>query len=607
MSDHAKVIDATDEDRSKAANYILSLHPDIRILSLSIVVGIIGGLGTVLFRRLTDIVYTWLFVVPSLWLGETSPILIILTPTVGGLIVGAIVYYVSPEARGHGVPEIVDSVNLKNGKMRYRVPFAKIIASAITIGSTGSAGREGPIAQIGGGFGSLMADVFHLDAEESKTLVISGVSAGISAIFFAPIGGILFGIEVIRRDRKAVNVLPLIVASVVGTAIAEFFLGENVALVFPKDLHYSNHLNIPIFIILGLIMGVLSVLWIVGFYFIEELFESLKLMPILVTGLGGFLVGIIELYYPEVSGISYEPINAVFALEFGIGAVLMLALVKFLATSITLGSGGSGGVFAPTLFIGAMIGSAIGYFVTGLGFSSLSVTIFGLLGMAAMLAGTARAPLTAIIMISEMVGDFQLFIPLMFTVAAAWVISKQIYDDDIYIVKLKRRGVEFGPQEDLLEDIVVRDVMTQNIVAVSPKDRIEYVLDLMKETGHTGYPVVEDGKLKGIITEHDVDHIMDQQHIKSWIVSNHCSKEVLTVVQDCPLSMAFLKMAEKGINRYPVIDKKGSHNLVGWLTRSDVMRAYRSSKKLKAQSQFEEELFEEIIQGETLQLNEDKI
>jgi len=590
----APVVDNRTPKRHKVVDILLSWHPDIRTILLSSIVGVIGGFGAIVFRFFIRSVNNLLVILPSQLLDGQSVLITILAPTVGGLIVGAIVHYFAAEARGHGVPEIIGAVNLNDGKMRLRVPFAKIIASAITIGSTGSAGREGPIAQIGGGFGSLISRIFQLDAEESKTMVISGVSAGISATFNAPLGGILFGYEIIRRDRKAVNVLPLIVASVVGTAISEYYLKDIKIFNFPTNTSYQGILDIPIFIMIGILLGFVSIGWIVGFYFIEDIFLKLKFSPVLVTGLGGFLIGVMQIWYPEVSGISYAPINQAFALELSLGAVLILAVMKFLATSITLGSGASGGVFAPTLFIGTMLGTAIGYILVGVGLSTLPIPFFAVLGMAALFAGSARAPLTAVIMISEMTGDFQLFIPLMFVVAISWLISKRFYKSDIYIVKLQRRGIEFGYNEDILENIQVKDIMISDIVSVAPKDRIEHVIELMKETGHTGYPVVEDGILRGIITEHDVDRTLDREDIKTWIVSEHCTSEVVSVVKDCPLGVAFVKMAELGINRFPVIEDKESHELVGWITRSDVMRAYRMNKKLKVQKEYDSKMFEHI-------------
>lgn len=566
--------------------------PDQRkliLLILAIAVGLIGGLGAVVFRILINFFNEILFQKPSSLFSDT-PIIVVLAPLVGGLMVGALVYYGAREAKGHGVPEIIESVNLHNGRMRWRIPFIKILASAITIGSGGSAGREGPIAQIGGGFASVLAQKMHLSRDDSKTLVIAGVSAGIAATFNAPLGGVLFGYEVIRRDRKTFSIVPLIISSVVGTTVGDFFLGTDPAFVFPDYRDSYIFGNIPLYILLGIFVGLFSVFWVKGFYLIEDLLEKIKISPILLAGLGGILVGVIELFVPEVHGISYQPIDDAFNLQFSIKILIILTLAKLVATSLSIGSGGSGGVFAPSLFQGVMLGTAFGLIVHSLGYTSASVGIYSMLGMAALFAGSARAPLTAIIMTSEMVNDFHLILPLMFTVVTAWLVSGIFLKDDIYTIKLIRRGVSFTPAVDILDEVMVAEVMIRDPITVSPKDRIESVLELMFKTNHTGFPVVRENKLIGIITEHDVDHALNRKSMAEWSVDEVCTKKIHTVRQDCPLSEVFVKMGVKNVNRLPVIDEE--QHLIGWITRSDVMRIYLQQKKINLVDEYESDMLD---------------
>ncbi|MCE7733516.1 MAG: CBS domain-containing protein [Candidatus Heimdallarchaeota archaeon] len=579
-----------------------NLDPDIRIIILAILVGIIGGLGAIVFRMMIDGVNYLLVEGPNTLIEnyiskKYTAIVTVAAPAIGGLIVGALIYYFAREAKGHGVPEIVEAVNHHKGHMRIRVPFVKIIASAVTIGTTGSAGREGPIAQIGGGFASVLSQRLNLNAEETKILVVSGVSAGIAATFNAPLGGVLFGLEIIRRDKRSFPILPLVTSSVVGTAIGEFFLGTSPAFIFPTGASYLHIINVPIFIFLGILMGVASVIWTKGFYWMEDLLEKIPTTPILLAGLGGLGVGIMELWYPEMSGISYAAIDDAFALKLSLQIVIVLALLKFIATALTIGSGGSGGVFAPTLFIGVMLGTGIGRLMDSTGFIGLSIPVIALLCMAALFAGSARAPLTAVVMTSEMVNDFQLIIPLMFAVLSAWVVSKALMEDDIYIIKLKRRGLEFTSSIDVLEDIPVSSIMIKDPVYVSSKDRLETVIDLMKRSGHTGFPVVDNNHLVGIITEHDVTKGVDTTSLDDWVVGDLCSKNVITVVRSCPVSTVMLTMSKQNINRMPVISSKKDHRLVGWVTRSDVMNAYFSAKANKRHEEAERELFENLEDG----------
>lgn len=585
-------------------NRLYKLDSDFRIILLAILVGIIGGIGAIAFRLMIDAVNYILVEGPNTLVekyisSEYTRIVTVAAPAIGGLIVGALIFYFAREAKGHGVPEIIESVNLKKGRMRIRVPFVKIMASAVTIGSGGSAGREGPIAQIGGGFASVLSHKLNLTAEETKILVVSGVSAGIAATFNAPLGGVLFGLEVIRRDKRSFPILPLVTASVIGTAIGDFFLGSSPAFVFPTESSYLRIINVPFFILIGVIMGVASVIWTKGFYVMEDLIERVPTTPVILAGLGGLTIGIIELWKPEMSGITYDAIDEAFDLDpsMTLQVVLILAILKFFATSITIGSGGSGGIFAPTLFIGVMLGTALGLIIDKIGYSGLSIPVIALLCMAALFAGTARAPLTAVVMTSEMVNDFQLIIPLMFAVLSAWVVSKALMDDDIYIIKLKRRGLEFSSSIDVLEDIPVSSIMIRNPVHVSSKDRLETVIDLMKKSGHTGFPVVDNHHLVGIITEHDVRKGVDAAKLDDWVVGDFCSRNIITVIRTCPISTVMLTMAKHNINRMPVISSKKAHHLVGWVTRSDVMNAYFKAKSNKVYEEAERELFEKLEDG----------
>ncbi len=565
-----------------------SLQYEVRTLLLATLVGIIGGLGAVAFRLLINFFFFILVAFPRVVINGNHTMqqaVTVLSPTIGGLIVGALVYYLASEAKGHGVPEIIEAVNLKNGRMRIRVPFVKIIASAITIGSGGSAGREGPIAQIGGGFASVLAQKMKLSAEESKTMVVAGVSAGIAATFNAPLGGVLFGIEVIRRDLRSFSILPLVTASVIGTAIGDSILGQQPAFIFPLyDLKFTP-VYIPILIIFGIIMAVLSFLWVRGFYKIEDLFERIPSSPIMVAGLGGLIVGLLELSYPEVNGISYAPIDAAFDLAIPINVLLILAIAKFLATSASIGSGGSGGVFAPTLFIGVMIGTAAGLILEAMGIYLVPVPVMALLGMAALFSGAAKAPLTAIIMTSEMTNDFQLILPLMFTVVTSWVVSSLLLKrEDIYTLKLRKRGVKFTPSIDTLEDILVRDIMIRNPLTVQAKDNVNSVLSLIRESGHTGYPVLDGEKLFGIVTEHDINRPgIDYETIE---IKDICCKQVMSISVDSSVSEAFIKMLEKRVNRLPVVHSSDSTKMVGWITRSDIMRAYWISKYISTNEEY---------------------
>ena len=584
------------------------LDNEIRLGILAVVIGVVGGGSAVIFREFIILFYTLLIRIPYDSSSLLLPFLLVVMPMLGGTVVGYITSRISPESKGHGIPEIIDVVATKGGNFRMRVPFAKMIASSITLGTGGSAGREGPIAQISGGFGSVLGQLLHLTPEEKKDLIISGVAAGIAATFNTPIGGILFAIEIIRRDHQSSPLLPLILSSVVGTAIGIFFLGSKPSFIFPAYVGYKTPLNIPIFVIIGVIIGLISILWIRGFYFIEDLFNKIPSSPILIAAFGGLLVVIIQLilwsqklplifWVPIGSDIGVDAIgaiNQIFAENMGLSAVIILFILGFLLTSITLGSGGSGGIFAPTLFLGVMLGAIIGHTLEMFGLLTFDFALLVVIGMAAMFAGSARAPFTSIIMTAEMVGDFTIIIPLMFAVTASYLTSRTLFEDDIFILKLKRRGVLFSRKVDFFDDILVKEVMTTNVVTISEKDRIENVIDLMAKSGHTGYPVVDiEEKLVGIITEHDIRNaLLSGKSPKDWSVGDICTHTVVSILPECPLSSVTSLMASRKINRLPVINDLEKRVVIGWITRSDIIRIYLKIRHSNIHEWHESQLFD---------------
>jgi chloride channel protein, CIC family len=591
------VEDKNKQSSFKIISWIQNKDPNVRMILLSSIVGIVGGLAAVLFRFLISSVY---------WLLHTSPkgvfpdwLILIAAPTIGGLFVGYLVNKYSSESKGHGVPQIIESVNLKNGKMRFRVPLLKMITASITIGSGGSAGREGPIAQIGGGFGSILGQTLKLKNEEVKDLVICGVSSGIAATFNAPLGGILFGLEVIRRDDRHPNIVPLITASVLGTTVGQFFFEDHPSFIFPTNLSVNNVSNLPFFIIMGLIIGATAVLWIKGFHLIENFFEHVKINPIILTGIGGFLVGCMQLYFPQIAGHeegSTLAINLAFANQIALHVALILFLLKFLATGITLGSGGSGGIFAPTLFLGVMLGVFFGHLFSLIGIFNFNIALYAILGMAGFFAGSMRAPLTAVVMTAEMVKDFKILFPLLVVVLTSWMLSKALLDHDIYLYKLHARGVRFQKQFDILDETLVSSVMIpfRKIIYLSPKDRIEEAIHLIRIHRYSGFPILEGDKIVGIITEKDIRQALENDDIRDWDISKVCTKRIVACLPKTPLSVLMKKLETENINRIPVINSHKDNRLVGWITRSDITKFYLRAKQIQIQVQIEKELFEEI-------------
>jgi CIC family chloride channel protein len=588
----------------------------VKLNVLAILVGIVGGVGSWIFRFAIDFIYECFFIIPMEFFNNIGLSIIawspfLLSPVLGGVIVGYLTSRVSKETKGHGVPEVLESVALKNGRMNLRVPFIKIIASATTIGSGGSAGREGPIAQIGAGFASFLGQKMNLSPKELRTLVVSGVAAGIAATFNAPIGGALFALEILMGAGGTTSLfIPILVAGVVGVITGQILLGSDPAFIGFPPLEYHDPFLIPLFIILGLICGIGSALWIKFFYKAEDIMDEVNnrfnIPQMLSPALGGLLVGVIlavtffftgeqwETY--TVMGRTYLPMDVIFQgtlLQNSIiqilSVLILLLILKSVATVFTVGSGGSGGVFAPTLFLGVMLGAIFAIIVDYVVIiAEVPVALLALLGMAAFFAGTGRAPLTAIIMTAEMTEDYFLTIPLMVVVSISWIVSILLEKENIYTLKLIRRGVILQESRmDILEGIIVAEAMTplKQITSVDTKTRLETILDLVRTEGHEGYPVVEQGKLIGVITLSDVQKALYSSP-KDWNVFDVLikkTKPLICIDKQSTLMHAIHIMEQKEVSRLPVIEKAVSQPnefpvLIGWLTNHDITRMYVRAK-----------------------------
>ncbi len=588
----------------------------VKLNVLAILVGIVGGVGSWIFRFAIDFIYECFFIIPMEFFNNIGLSIIawspfLLSPVLGGVIVGYLTSRVSKETKGHGVPEVLESVALKNGRMNLRVPFIKIIASATTIGSGGSAGREGPIAQIGAGFASFLGQKMNLSPKELRTLVVSGVAAGIAATFNAPIGGALFALEILMGAGGTTSLfIPILVAGVVGVITGQILLGSDPAFIGFPPLEYHDPFLIPLFIILGLICGIGSALWIKFFYKVEDIMDEVNnrfnIPQMLSPALGGLLVGVIlavtffftgeqwETY--TVMGRTYLPMDVIFqgtlfqnSIIQILSVLILLFVLKAVATVFTVGSGGSGGVFAPTLFLGVMLGAIFAMLVDYvIIIAEVPIALLALLGMAAFFAGTGRAPLTAIIMTAEMTEDYFLTIPLMVVVSISWIVSILLEKENIYTLKLIRRGVILQESRmDILEGISVAEAMTplEQMTFVDTKTRLETILDLVRTEGHEGYPVVEQGKLIGVITLSDVQKALYSSP-KDWNVFDVLikkTKPLICIDKQSTLMHAIHIMEQKEVSRLPVIEKAVSQPnefpiLIGWLTNHDITRMYVRAK-----------------------------
>ncbi len=495
------------------------------------------------------------------------------------MIAGIIVFISAPEAKGDGVDAVVDSYNNKRGFIRKRVPLVKAISSIITIGSGGSAGREGPIAQIGAGFGSTFASFLKLSDKDRRIMVICGTAAGIGSIFKAPLGGAIFAIEVLyKSDLETEGLVPAFISSTVAYSIFSSVFGWGHIFTTP-GFNFTDPRELVFYGILGMLCAITAILFVIIFYGLRDrVFKPLKLKAHFKPAIGGLLVGAIAIYFPEVLGTGYGwtqiAINGDIV-KLSLILMMILVLAKILATSFTLGSGGSGGVFAPSLVIGAMVGGAFGQ-IMALVFPSIITQsgAYALVGMGALLAGAAKAPIAAIVMVSEMAGNHNLLAPMMVASTISYLLAGKW---TIYEKQVENRAASPAHKRELTVDILesakVKDAMTTDIVTVNPSMSVQEVLDLIHKYGYRGFPVVEDKKLAGVITFADVDKVPPDKR-DTITVKDAMTKELIVAEPEDPLEDALAEILEKKIGRLLVVDSSDPTKLVGLVTKYDIIKAH---------------------------------
>jgi len=544
-------------------------------------VGLIGGFGAILFRWLVN-----LFQGLAIGHGEDTAALIeplpiwmkILLPVVGGIIVGPLVHFGAREAKGHGVPEVMGAMIFKKGVIRPVVAAVKIVASALTIAFGGSVGREGPIVQIGAAMGSTLGQWLRFSPQRLRTLIGCGAAAGIAATFNAPIAGVFFALEILMRDFAVRTFSPVIVASVVATAVSREFLGDTPAFPVPGfTIHGANEL--PFYILLGLLVGLVGVVYVRTLYASEDAFERLPVPEWIKPAIGGLGLGLLLILFPQVYGVGYD--SMVSALDGGMVWQLMalLVLVKLVAVNLTLGSGFSGGIFAPALFLGGMLGGAFGSLVQMVYPTSVeSVGAFAMVGMAAMVGATTGGPLTAILILFEMTGEYHVILPLMLASIGAALVYRSVMKDSIFTLKFSRDGrqLEFGRESALLRDHHVQDIMEVKPHTIRLRDDFDHILHLFLDNPDEHYYVVDDeGMLAGLISINDVKGILHEKNLGHVLIAGDIVGAVPDVVarldnlEDCLLALGHRDSVD-----LPVIYNNDHPVLVGTVSRRAILEVY---------------------------------
>jgi CIC family chloride channel protein len=549
-------------------------------LVLCLLVGGFAGLGAVLFRWLISQFHFLFFDEGRQLLSFMGQYYIVLIPVIGGLIIGPMIYFLAREAKGHGVPEVMEAVNLEGGRIRPVVALVKTLASSLCIGSGGSVGREGPIVQIGASFGSTIAQWFRLSNERMQTLVACGAAGGIAATFNAPIAGALFALEIILRRVITPKFAYIILSAITADYVASFFLGNKRMFEIPQ-FQIASPVEIVLYGLLGLVAAFIAVAFIRSVYKCEDLFNAIKIPDYLKPAIGGLAVGLIGLYNVNLMGLGYTEIQNILVAPVAIWLLLLFCILKIIATSFTLGSGGSGGIFSPSLFIGAMLGTALGVFFH----DSLPIAIgppgaYGTVGMAAVFSAATRAPFTAVIIVFEMTGDYKIILPLLAAVSISTVLSRILTPGTIYTTKLLRRGIDIDHVKlpENMTNITVGQAMTRNFTTVPESMPLKKLIGLFHKTGHHGFPVVDEkGLLTGIVTQTDLEWSLDM-HESEVSVGDIATRSPYVAYVDEALSQ-IMDSENRRHDLIPVVKRQNKRQLEGILRPYDIIRAYQIKKE----------------------------
>ncbi len=566
-------------------HFAFLIDSDTMLIGTAFVVGIAGGFGAILFRWLIGFLGDIFFQKIPFFFSFLGDYAIIIVPAIGALFFSPLIYFFAREAKGHGVPEVMEAMELKGGRIRPVVGAVKALASSLCIGSGGSVGREGPIVQIGSAIGSTIGQRLHFSEAKVKNLVACGAASGIAATFNAPIGGVFFALEVILRDFSTRMLGGVVIASVTASVIAKMFYGGTPSIPVPL-YNLNNPLELLFYVGFGLLIIPLCILFIRSIYKFEDVFKKLPVHELCKPILGALLLGGIGFFYPQIFGVGYDSIAESVYDDMPLKLMLLLIPLKMIASSLTLGSGGSGGIFAPSLVLGALIGGSFGHLISYI-FPEMGIEpgAYALVGMAAFFAGVARAPITSIILLFELTGDYLIILPLMLTVAITTLVAEKLHPESIYTLKLTRRGINIHKQmrRDILEHIKVKKILIKDIASVLPSASIDTVLSALAKEQHQTIPVIDqEGTFYGTITVNQILATLKySDSFKKLIIALDMAEIRATVEETDNLNDALNKFIEAESDILPVIKKEDQKiNVVGIISRNALLIAY--SKEVSA-------------------------
>lgn len=561
---------------------------------LGTIVGLVAGVGAIIFFTLLQACsFVFMDYIVGLRVEETAgePALfghattefkrwmLLIVPAFGGLISGFLVYKFAPEAQGHGTDGAIDAIHNKNGFIRWQVPIVKTVASAITIGTGGSGGREGPIAQIGAGFASFLGNFLHLTEREKRILTAAGMGAGVGAIFRSPLAGAIFAAEVLysSSDIEYEILLPSTITSIIAYSVFCSMYGWEPLFATP-NFKFSNPLELIGYSILGFACALFGYIYVKIFYSIHNFFKNLNISNYFKPAIGGGLTGLIGFFIPQALSGSYSQIEHSMLGELSMWFLFILIIAKILTTSFTIGSGGSAGIFGPSMVIGSSVGGFIGLLLNEIiPFAVSDPGAYVVVGMAGFFSGIASTPLSTIIMVSEMTGNYHLLVPAMWVSSISFLLLRKV---SIYKSQVDSRSDspihrgEFFIR--VLQDLKIKDIMRKDPIVIREDMKFMDIVHFIPTTKHNSFPVVdEDYKLIGVLKFEEIREFVFEEGLEDIVVAKEiCDTHPDVVLPDNSLADAIEKIGFKNTELLPVVDSIENLKLMGIITRRDIISTY---------------------------------
>lgn len=552
----------------------------LALILLAVLVGVLTGLAAVGFDLLVRATGRALAALPTLLGAVPGALATALAPALGGLLVAPIVVGWSPNARGSGIPGVMYAVSNLGGRVPRNLVFWRPLATTLSIGSGASLGTEGPVVQLGAALSSLLAEPLALSVERRRMLVAVAAAGGIAATFNVPIAGVLFAVEVILGELRARDFASVVIGAVSATAVSRSLIGNTPAFSVP-NFQLGSSVELLLFLALGVVTAATAVGFNRAVISAENLFNAGRLPAMLRPALGGLVVGLVAVAFPEVLGRGYQEVGKVLAGSAGPALVLLsLALAKTVATGASLGSWGSGGVFAPVLFVGSTIGSAFGQ-ASERAFPALvhDYGAFALVGMVGVLSGVTRAPLSSIVMVFEMSGSYSLILPILLAAVISTLTADLFGQESIYERMLSRRGQSlFRLREiDLLQTVRVREVMEEEVPSLFDDQTVTDLREESARTHHHAYVLRsrdDPAHMTGIVTVTDLERAHDDGRPGDTRLADIATRDVATALPGEALSEVVERMAERNVGRMPVVDPSDERRPIGYVRHGDLARAY---------------------------------